>query len=247
METEYYAGIPVDVVTYETILKELPEWFKSNKQKRLTSINPQIVSLAAKHPDILTYIETSDCRFPDGIGIVVLSKWLGGEIKERVTGIELMTFFLCYAAGYQKKVFLFGSQQDIVKQAAENIKMNFKIETCAFLDGYTKLSDEEIVQQINESKADFLFVGLGFPLQEKWLAANSHNIKATIILDVGGSFDVLSGKVKRAPAFVRKYHFEWLYRSFQHPKRLIRIVQLPIFIFLVVTQKQKRLKNGEIK
>lgn len=93
METEYYAGIPVDVVTYEMILKELPEWFKSNEQKRLTSINPQIISLAAKHPDILTYIETSDCRFPDGIGIVALSKWLGGEIKERVTGIELMIFF----------------------------------------------------------------------------------------------------------------------------------------------------------
>lgn len=79
------------------------------------------------------------------------------------------------------------------------------------------------------------------------MAANSHNIKANIILDVGGSFDVLSGKVKRAPLLVRKYHLEWLYRSFQHPKRLIRIVQLPVFVFLVLTQKQKKLKNGEIK
>lgn len=80
METEYYGGIPVDVVTYEMILKELPKWFKSNEQKRLTSINPQIISFAANHPDILAYIEQSDCRLPDGIGIVKLSKWMGGEL-----------------------------------------------------------------------------------------------------------------------------------------------------------------------
>lgn len=247
MKVEYYGGIPVDVVTYSMILKELPDWFKSNDRKRLTSINPQIVSFAAKHKDILTYIEQSDYRLPDGIGIVKFSKWMGGEIKERVTGIELMTFFLNYAAIHQKKIFLFGSRTEIVKQAAINIKLNFKIDTCKFIDGYTNLSDESIVQQINASKADFLFVGLGFPLQEKWLAAHSHKITANIILDVGGSFDVLSGKVKRAPLFIRKFHLEWLYRSFQQPKRLIRVVQLPIFIFLVLTQKKKRLKNGEIK
>lgn len=246
METEYYGGIPVDVVTYEMILKELPNWFKSNEQKRLTSINPQIISFAANHPDILAYIEQSDCRLPDGIGIVMLSKWMGGELKERVTGIELMTLFLRYASTHKKKVFLFGSKPDVVKQAARNIKREFKLDTCKFLNGYSELKDKEIVQQINASKADFLFVGLGFPLQEKWLAANSHKINAKIILDVGGSFDVLSGKVKRAPLFVRKHHLEWVYRSFQHPKRLIRIIQLPIFIVLVLTRKKKRLKNGAI-
>ncbi|CAD5901929.1 Family glycosyl transferase [Carnobacterium maltaromaticum] len=247
METEYYAGIPVDVVTYESIIKELPNWFKSNEQKKITSINPQIISFAAKYPDILTYIEKSNYRLPDGIGIVKLSKLTGGRLKERVTGIELMTLFLYYAAGHNKKVFLFGSRPDVVKKAAENIKVDFKLQRCEFLDGYTCLTDDRIIKKINESKADFLFVGLGFPLQEKWLAANSQKVNAKIILDVGGSFDVLGGKVKRAPLLIRQYHLEWLYRSFQHPKRLIRIAQLPVFIFLVLTQKNKRLKNSEIK
>ncbi|WP_421000173.1 WecB/TagA/CpsF family glycosyltransferase [Carnobacterium maltaromaticum] len=247
MKTEYYGGIPVDVVTYQSILKELPQWFESNKQLKLTSINPQIISLVDKYPEILIYIENSDYRLPDGIGIVKLSKLLGGELRERVTGIELMILFINYASKENKKVFLFGSKVENVAQAATNIKNKYKLADCDYIDGYTSLTDEEIVQRVNDSQADFLFVGLGFPLQEKWLAKNSGKIKAKVVLDVGGSFDVLSGAVMRAPYFFRYYHLEWLYRSFQRPKRFMRIMQVPLFLYLVFKKKNKQLKNGKIK
>lgn len=247
MKTEYYAGIPVDVVTYNCIIKELPKIFDSREQIYLTSINPQVVSFASKYPDILSYIEESDYRLPDGIGIVTFSKVLGGQIKERVTGIELMELFIKYASKQNKKIFLFGSRNNIVKQAKKNIKKEYNVKNCEYLDGYSCLSNDKIIQLINDSQPDFLFVGLGFPLQEKWIAKNKGKIKAQVILDVGGSFDVFSGEVKRAPQFYRDYHLEWLYRSLQRPKRLVRIIEIPIFVYLVLAKRKYRLKNGEIK
>ncbi|WP_254905031.1 WecB/TagA/CpsF family glycosyltransferase, partial [Enterococcus sp. 3C8_DIV0646] len=98
------------------------------------------------------------------------------------------------------------------------------------IDGYNQLKEEEIVSHINESNSDMLFVALGFPRQEQWLARNIRELNVSIFQDVGGSFDVISGHVKRAPNIFIKFHLEWLYRSLSNPKRLGRILQLPIFL-----------------
>ena len=98
------------------------------------------------------------------------------------------------------------------------------------IDGYTSLSEAEVVEIINRAKPDFLFVALGFPRQEQWLARNTSRLNATVLQDVGGSFDVLSGRVKRAPKMTINLHLEWLYRSLSNPKRIGRIIQLPIFV-----------------
>ncbi len=98
------------------------------------------------------------------------------------------------------------------------------------IDGYTNLSEEEVVERINRAKPDFLFVALGFPKQEEWLARNIERLDVSVFQDVGGSFDVLSGHVKRAPQFFIDTHLEWLYRSLTDRKRFKRILQLPVFV-----------------
>ena len=103
------------------------------------------------------------------------------------------------------------------------------------------MTNHEIVAQMNAVQPDFVFVALGFPRQELWLAENMTNVNGSIFQDVGGSFDVLSGHVKRAPAFFIKTHLEWLYRSLSNPTRIGRIVQLPIF---VVKSLWWKMKNG---
>lgn len=232
MKTEYILGIPVDVLTVTSIMNELPSLLDKSQKITYTSINPQIATHAKEYPEIVEFIEESTHRIPDGIGIVKVSQMQGGAIKERVTGIELMYQLLEYANRTSDSIFLYGAKPDVVEKAAENINKQYpQVKIAGYLDGYTDLTDQEIVATINQVKPTYLFVALGFPKQEQWLAKNYKNVEAKVFQDVGGSFDVISGQVKRAPSIFIKFNMEWLYRSLSNPKRLYRIFELPVFLY----------------
>jgi len=231
MVTEEIMGFPVDVITYNEIIKDLPEYLQSDKKMSAISVNPQIIVEGQARPEIYDFIKKSTHRIPDGIGIVLVSKLLGGQIKERVAGIELMYRFLEYANTEQKSIFLYGAKPEVVADAAKKIQNDYpNLTLSGRIDGYTDLSETEIIEKINYSKPDFLFVALGFPKQEEWLARNIPQLNVSVFQDVGGSFDVLSGHVKRAPQFFIDIHLEWLYRSLTDRKRFKRILQLPVFV-----------------
>lgn len=232
METEYILGVPVDVVTITEIMNELPSLLKSSRKLTFTSVNPQIVVHAHKYPEVIEFVKASSHRIPDGIGIVKASQKQGGKIKERVTGIDLMTEFLRYANENEKSVFLYGSKPEVLEKTLVTIKNQYpNISEISGIDGYTNLSETEIVFEINKRKPTFVFVALGFPRQEQWLARNYQNVEAQVFQDVGGSFDVLSESVKRAPNFFIKANLEWLYRSLSTPKRLVRMIDVPVFMY----------------
>lgn len=223
--------IPVDVITYEDVVKDLPLYLNTSKKMSVISINPQIIVESQNYPEIVDFIKKSTHRIPDGIGIVFVSKLTGGRIKERVAGIELMEQFLTYANENEKSAFFYGAKREVLKDAIVNIKSDYpNLKIAGSIDGYTELSEEKVVAIINQVKPDFVFVALGFPKQEEWLSRNITKIDASVFQDVGGSLDVLSGNVKRAPNFFIKYHLEWLYRSISNPQRFGRILQLPIFV-----------------
>ena len=230
METERILGLPVDAVTITDIIRALPAHTPQNKMTAI-SVNPQIALSIKDYPELVPFLENSTFRIPDGIGVVLVSKLTKGKVRERVAGIDLMTAFLEYANQQGQRIFLYGAKPEINEAAAENIQQQYPHLTIAGrIDGYTQLTDEEIVATMNQSKPDFVFVALGFPRQEKWLAKNYQAVDASVFQDVGGSFDVMSGYVKRAPAFFVNLHIEWLYRSLQHPSRFYRILQLPVFL-----------------
>lgn len=232
MKTEYIMGIPVDVVTLTELLAVLPTDLMKHQKIIYKSVNPQIVTHAHKYPEIVQLVQEATYRIPDGIGIVKASQMQGGQIKERLTGIELMYALLRFADANQSRIFLYGAHPTVVKAAAENITRDYpNLVVADYLDGYTELSQEEIRTKINQSGAQFVFVALGFPKQEQWIAANYQELEAQVFQDVGGSFDVLSGHVKRAPDFFIKTNLEWLYRSLSNPKRIYRIFELPVFMF----------------
>ncbi|MDR0920844.1 MAG: WecB/TagA/CpsF family glycosyltransferase [Lactobacillales bacterium] len=231
METEKINGIPVDVITYDSIMEELPSWLVGKKKMIITSINPQIATYAHRYPEIIEYILHSTHRIPDGEGVVKVSQIFGGNIKTRLTGIDLIYRLLDYGNQHKLSFFLYGSHPEIIKKVVKNLQTDYpNIKIAGFIDGYTTLSEAEIVEEINRVKPTFLFVGLGFPKQEQFLARNVKNLKAKVFLDVGGSFDVISGEVSRAPNFFIKHHLEWLYRSVQRPSRIVRIFELPVFV-----------------
>ena len=231
MKTEKIMGLPVDQLTYCDVLYDLPQYLDTEQKMSIVSVNPQIVVKGQSYPDVVEFIENSTHRIPDGIGIVLVSKLTGGMINERVAGFEMMVKFLEYANIHKRSAFFYGAQSDILIDAIKNIQQTYPdLIIAGSIDGYTALTEDQIVEQINDARPDFLFVALGFPRQEQWLNRNLERVKATVFQDVGGSIDVLSGHVKRAPQFFLDYHLEWLYRSLSNPKRIGRIFQLPLFV-----------------
>ncbi|MCF1685400.1 WecB/TagA/CpsF family glycosyltransferase [Tetragenococcus halophilus] len=231
MTTEKIMGFPVDIINYDDVIDDLPNYLQTDKKMSAISVNPQIIIEGQDYPEIQEFVKKSTHRIPDGIGIVLVSKLTGGQIKERVAGIELMFRFLDYANAYKKSIFLYGAKPQVVSDAAEQIKKDYpNLILSDKIDGYTNFSEEEVVERINKVKPDFLFVALGFPKQEEWLARNIECLDVSVFQDVGGSFDVLSGHVKRAPQFFIDTHLEWLYRSLTDRKRFKRILQLPVFV-----------------
>lgn len=231
METEYILGLPVDKITLEEILAELPQRLEQPGKTIYLSVNPQIALHGKKYPEIMTLAEEASYRIPDGIGIVKASQRQGGQITERVTGIDLMTALLVYADCHQERVFFYGAHPDVLKALIQKINQTYPGLTIAgAIDGYTTKSEEEIVAEMNQAQPTFVFIALGFPKQEQWLARNYQHVQGKVFQDVGGSFDVLSGTVKRAPKLFIALNLEWLYRSLRDPRRIKRMFDLPRFM-----------------
>lgn len=230
-KTEVILGLPVDQLSYEEILSDLPIYKTAGKQMRLTSVNPQILLHASKYPEVCEYVKKSTHRLPDGIGVVLVSKLTTGTITDRITGYDLMLQLLAYADRHHNRIFLYGAHPDVLKKTVEQISRDYpRIEIVGHIDGYHEAGEAEVVEQINLAHPDFLFVALGFPKQELFLSRNWEKLTVPVIEDVGGSFDVIGGAVKRAPDFFIKSHLEWAYRSFSSPKRFKRAFELPVFL-----------------
>lgn len=232
MNHELIMGIPVDYITYESIIEDVDDHlFTGTTKMIIASVNPQIIVESKKYPEAIVFLEKSTHRIPDGIGIVLASKLTGGKIKERVTGFDLMIKLLENCDSNKRSTFFYGAKPEILDAALKNIELKYpNLVIAGGIDGYTSMTEEEVVEQINRTSPDFLFVAMGFPRQELWLNRNVSKLDVKIFQDVGGSFDVLSGTVKRAPKFFLDYHLEWLYRSLSNPKRIGRIFQLPVFL-----------------
>ncbi|MGX7025477.1 WecB/TagA/CpsF family glycosyltransferase [Vagococcus hydrophili] len=243
-KVEKIMDVPVDILNMSDIKKDMLNFFETNQKMTLTSVNPQIILMAETNGTVKHFIEQSTHRIADGIGLVKVSKWTKGDIKERVAGIEVMEEVLLFANAHQKNVFLLGAAPEVAQKAAENIQHKYpNLNLVGWIDGYTELSDHDIVAKMNQEKADIVFVAMGSPKQEEWLERNMPKIQATIFQTVGGSLDVMSGSVKRAPSFFIKTNLEWLYRSCSNPKRFYRMIQIPIFVFKSLSWHRKNGKH----
>lgn len=246
MEVEYINGLPVDNLTLPEIVTSLPDLENQKGPITFISVNPQIAVHANKYPEVISLIENATHRIPDGIGIVKVSQKQKGIIKERVAGIDLMYELLAYSNTHRKRVFLYGAHPSVLPKTVDAIKKDYPdLIIAGSLHGYSSLEDKEIIELINKAETDMLFVALGFPKQEQWLAKHINELSAKFYQDVGGSFDVIGGTVKRAPKFLVKLNLEWLYRSLANPKRLYRIIELPIFILRSKKWYRENQRNDE--
>ena len=168
-------------------------------------------------------VNSCDLINADGQAIVWASRILGQPLKERVAGIDLMENLVELAYNKNFKIFFFGAKEEVVKKVVTNYTFKYSKDIIAgYRNGYYKKDDEvKIAQQISESGADILFVAISSPTKENFLHDNKEILKdINFVMGVGGSFDVVSGLVKRAPFWMQKIGMEWFYRFAQEPKRM---------------------------
>lgn len=234
-------NVMFDNVTLNEMHQNVTRYLNTDTTHNLfvVTANPEIVHYAYENPLYQNMINQADYIIPDGTGIVKASRWLGRPLQERLPGIELMESCLEIANVKSKKVFLLGSTTPIVEKAARKIKQtypNIEIETH---HGFIEMNDATLSKQIRQFNPDFIFVGMGYPKQEQWIHHHRHHFTHTMMMGVGGSIDVFSGEVKRAPYLFRALNLEWAYRCIKNMKRIHRMKRIPKFLWEVYKQKTR--------
>ncbi|QQE74190.1 WecB/TagA/CpsF family glycosyltransferase [Brevibacillus composti] len=222
-----------ETVTY------LAERIRDGKQTHVVTANPEIVMLAREHQGFRAVLDQAYV-VPDGIGIVYAAKWTGQPITERVTGVELLEALMAAADKENWNVYLLGASPEVNRRAAEKLSQRYPgARLVGYRDGYFQQDEEQaIVQEIAEARPHLLFVALGAPRQDEWIAAHRDQLQATLAMGVGGSLDVIAGKVKRAPILWQRLHLEWLYRLLSQPSRWRRQLAIPLFVWTVLKEKR---------
>lgn len=234
-------GVAISKVTMQEATKKINEFVKSDSFHSVYTPNPEIVMLAKEDSAFHKILDEADLVVPDGIGIVIASKIKKDPLPERVAGYDLVQNTMKEAVKEGYKYYFFGSKPGISDEAAVKMRETYPgIDIVGTHNGYFKPEDEaDIIADINESGANILLVALGAPKQEKWIEANKHLMpNVRVAIGVGGSLDVMSGNVKRAPEVFQKLGLEWFYRLVKEPTRFMRMLVLPKFLIKVVCHKK---------
>lgn len=229
-------GITVNCCTQNQAVDEIMNFLTKNKLHIVHTINTEFILTAQEDMNYAEILNGASLAVPDGIGVIKAAKFQGINMPERVGGCDLALKVLEKIQDSNISVYFLGSTQQRLDKALSNLKQKFpNLKIAGSHNGYFRDEDDEkIIEDINNSKADFLVIGLGgIKKQETWIWKYKDRINAKVSIGVGGSIDVYSGEIKRAPMWCQKLNLEWLFRTLQEPKkRLKRIYRLPYFLFL---------------
>ena len=232
-------GVPVDCVDMQGAVAVIEEMVAGDHPQYVIAVNPEKVVKAWQDPELLAQLQGAGLLIPDGIGVVIGTRLLNSARMSRVPGSELMPEICKRAAEKGYRIFLFGADPIVNQRAREVILERYPgIQIVGNHDGY--VTDEDmpfIIDEINASGAEILFIALGSPKQELWMKKYLGYTDVKVCQGVGGTFDVIAGKGKRAPLIFRKMHLEWFYRLLSNPRRLLRQTALPKFMMAVLKEK----------
>jgi len=228
-------GVPFDTGTMKEAVDKAIEMMNESGQHIICTPNPEIVMEAQNDAELMGILRAADMVTPDGVGILWASKYSEEKINERVSGYDLVINIFDRIKDTNFTVYLFGGAPGIAKKAAEMMSKKYEgLKIVGVHDGYFDSREENnIIADIKKHQPSLLLVGLGSPKQEKWIYNNLRLTGAKLAIGIGGSFDVMSGNLKRAPELVCKLGIEWLYRLIKQPTRFKRMLRLPKFVLKV--------------
>ncbi|WP_237690578.1 WecB/TagA/CpsF family glycosyltransferase [Paenibacillus caui] len=233
-------GIRVSKWNMEETVAYLTEAAESDRPHQVITANPIMVMAALEDPAYMEIMQKAELVVPDGAGVVWASGKAGNPVKERVAGFDLLHQLMKTGEKRSWKVYLLGASPEVIQEAANRLQMQYPgVKIVGSRDGYFGPDqDLEVVEAIKAAAPHILFVARGADTQEPWIAKYKQQLGVPVIMGVGGSFDVISGRSKRAPKFMQRLRLEWFYRLLKEPTRFRRMLALPKFAVKVLKEKE---------
>lgn len=227
MERAKLLGFDIDKYDFDSAVE-----YAKSKKGQVVTINPEMIDYASKNTNFAQIVHQAELVIPDGIGVQLGLKLVGNDVR-RIAGVDFARRMLEETKG--SPVAFVGAKPHIIEKAVNNLKNEIDgLNVIYIQDGYFK-DDERVLAEVEEKQPELLLVALGSPKQEEFIYKLKSKLPNTIMIGVGGSFDVWSGEVERAPKIYQKLGLEWLYRTFKEPKRFKRIFPtLPLFVLKVL-------------
>ena len=220
----------IDNVTLEEAVAAGQGLLETDGFHYVVTPNPEFILSAKKDEKFRSVLNAADLSLPDGIGVVYAAKILGRPLKGRAPGVDFAQALMAHMAHSGHSLFLLGAKPGVAEEAADRLREAYPgLNICGTHDGYFK-EDKPVVEAIQASGADVLFVCLGAPKQEFWMAEFGPSTGVTLAVGLGGCLDVFAGKVQRAPKAFQKAGLEWLYRLIKEPSRIGRMAKLPLIL-----------------
>lgn len=216
---------------------ELMSYIEKFEKVNIISGNPEVLYNGLNNPILFENFTGRDSVIiPDGIGTVLAAKIIKKPVKEKIAGIEIMEAIIKKCEAENKGVYLIGAKEDILQGCIDKLKLKYpNLNIVGYYNGYFDMDNHEFISQnIIEKRPYALFVAMGSPRQDIFIIKNMPILPCKIYMGVGGSFDVFSGKVKRAPKWMIKLGLEWLYRVSKEPWRIKRLSSIPKFLIEVI-------------
>ena len=242
-KTAFY-NIGINISDKKNVLDTCNHFFMSDKPRTVFFLNAHCFNIAQKNQKYRNALNNSDLVLNDGIGIKLASYLAGIKIRENLNGTDLIPEILSLAANNGKKVFFLGGMNGVAEKASQITKDSIpEIDIAGCLSGYFSNKEEnEVLEKVNNSGAELLVLGMGVPKQELWASVNKEKLENIKIIIAGGAIlDFLSGRVKRAPLWMRKMNMEWVFRLISEPVRLWkRYIIGNVLFFFHITPFKKR-------
>ena len=216
---------------------ELIDYIEKFDKINIISGNPEVLHNGLNNEMLFSnFTGNNSVVIPDGIGTVLAAKIINNPVKEKIAGIEVMEEIIKKCEKENKSIYLVGAKEDILQCCIEKLKDRYpNLNIIGNHDGYFDLNNcDYVLKDIQNKKPYALFVAMGSPRQDAFIINNMNKLTCKIFMGVGGSFDVFSGKVKRAPRWMISLGLEWLYRVSKEPWRIKRLTSIPKFLWQVI-------------
>jgi N-acetylglucosaminyldiphosphoundecaprenol N-acetyl-beta-D-mannosaminyltransferase len=239
-------GCRLDPIDADAATDAIVRFAHERAGAQIVTLGTEMVVYAQRDAQYRRVVNACALSLCDTVGLLAVARSRGADLRERVTGVELIEHLCARAAKEEVSIFLFGGAPGVADRAAAELQRRYPgLRVAGTRDGYfAPEQSAAIVQQIRATGAHLLFAGLGFPKQEFWLAEHLHDTGCGAGIGVGGSFDVISGNMQRAPERWRRLGLEWLYRLVKEPHRWRRQLALPHFVLLIAGE-QLRIRFGK--
>jgi len=239
MKSYKILSVKVDSLNFDEILAFISDTVSSRKKRQIATVNNEFIVEAQKNIEFCRALNSFSLCLPDSAGIVWAVKKLYKDKIDKTPGADLFDKICRLSCEKGFRIFLLGGSKGVASRAKEKMQKKYpSLRVVGTIDGIKvepQESNKDIVDSINQTNADIVFVALGAPKQELWIARNMDKANACILMGIGGTLDFVSGKIKRAPAWIRKINLEWLFRLVIEPKRFGRILTaLIVFPYLVL-------------